>query len=79
MVSAETSCWEMEENSQIFNEDFYLPLYLPLWFHLFIDLVVFMTSLKIFENCATDASVCRLQLLVFQMVVFLKFKNKITK
>jgi hypothetical protein len=28
MISAETACWE---NSQIFNEDFYLPLYLPLW------------------------------------------------
>ncbi len=31
MISAETPCWEIERNSQIFNEDFYLPLYLPLW------------------------------------------------
>jgi hypothetical protein len=31
MVSAENPCWEWKENSQIFNEDFYLPLYLPLW------------------------------------------------
>ncbi len=23
--------WKWKENSQIFNEDFYLPLYLPLW------------------------------------------------
>jgi hypothetical protein len=29
MISAETVCWK--ENSQICNEDFYLPLYLPLW------------------------------------------------
>ncbi len=28
-----TPCWDtgIERNSQIFNEDFYLPLYLPLW------------------------------------------------
>jgi hypothetical protein len=32
VISAETGCWEIEkENSQIFNEDFYLPLGLPLW------------------------------------------------
>jgi hypothetical protein len=30
MISAETPCWEKKENSQIFNEDFFLPLYLPL-------------------------------------------------
>jgi hypothetical protein len=29
MISAETSCWEVE--SQLFNGDFYLLLYLPLW------------------------------------------------
>ncbi len=29
MISAETPLWQ--ENSQIFNEDFCLPLYLPLW------------------------------------------------
>jgi hypothetical protein len=29
VISAETACWEIE-NSQSFNEDFYLPLYLPL-------------------------------------------------
>jgi hypothetical protein len=29
----ETTCWEIlyRENSQIFNDDFYLPLYLPVW------------------------------------------------
>jgi hypothetical protein len=32
MISAESPCWEIERNSQIFNEDFYLPLYLPLCF-----------------------------------------------
>ncbi len=32
VISAETACREKIENSQIFNEDFYLPLYLPLWF-----------------------------------------------
>ncbi len=31
MISAETPYWEIERKSQIFNEDFYLPLYLPLW------------------------------------------------
>jgi hypothetical protein len=30
IISAETACWDIE-NSQIFNENFYLPLYLPLW------------------------------------------------
>jgi hypothetical protein len=30
MILAETAFWAIEENSQIFNEDFYLPLYLPL-------------------------------------------------
>ncbi len=30
VVAAETACWEIEENNQIFNEDFYLSLYLPL-------------------------------------------------
>jgi hypothetical protein len=31
MISAETSCWEIERKySQMFNADFYLPLYLPL-------------------------------------------------
>jgi hypothetical protein len=30
MISAETNCWDMKRNSQIFNKDFYLPLYLPL-------------------------------------------------
>jgi hypothetical protein len=28
--SITNSCWEIERNSQIFNEDFYLPLYFPL-------------------------------------------------
>jgi hypothetical protein len=28
VISAETACWEIEKNSQIFNEAFYLPLYL---------------------------------------------------
>jgi hypothetical protein len=32
VILAETAFWEIEKNSQIFNEDFYLPLYLPLWF-----------------------------------------------
>jgi hypothetical protein len=31
MISAETSCSEIEKNSQMFNEDFHLQLYLPLW------------------------------------------------
>ncbi len=31
VISAESTCWEIESNSQIFNGDFYLPLYLPLW------------------------------------------------
>ncbi len=31
MISAETACWDKKENSQIFNGDFYFPLYLPLW------------------------------------------------
>jgi hypothetical protein len=31
MTSAETPCWEIEKKSQIFTEDFHLPLYLPLW------------------------------------------------
>jgi hypothetical protein len=31
LISAETACWEIERKCQIFNEDFYLPLYLPLW------------------------------------------------
>jgi hypothetical protein len=30
VIAAETTCWEIEENSPIFNEDFYLLLYLPL-------------------------------------------------
>ncbi len=30
MISAETACWEIERNSQMFDEDFYLPLYLSL-------------------------------------------------
>jgi hypothetical protein len=30
MISAKTACWDIKENSQIFNEDFYLPLYFPL-------------------------------------------------
>ncbi len=38
MISAETPCWEMTENSKIFNEDFYLPLYLPLWFQLYLSM-----------------------------------------
>ncbi len=32
MISAVTPWWETEKNSQIFKEDFYLPLYLPLWY-----------------------------------------------
>jgi hypothetical protein len=31
MISAETACWDIE-NSQIFNENFYLPLYLSPWY-----------------------------------------------
>jgi hypothetical protein len=31
MISAETACWDIEENSQISNVDFYFALYLPLW------------------------------------------------
>jgi hypothetical protein len=31
MISAETACRDIEKNSKIFNEDFYLPLHLPLW------------------------------------------------
>jgi hypothetical protein len=30
MISAETACWDIERNSQIFDEDFYWLLYLPL-------------------------------------------------
>jgi hypothetical protein len=30
MISAETSCSEIEKNSQMFHEDFHLQLYLPL-------------------------------------------------
>jgi hypothetical protein len=30
MISAETACWDIDRNRQIFNEDVYLPLYLPL-------------------------------------------------
>jgi hypothetical protein len=30
VIFAESTCWEIESNSQIFNGDFYLPLYLPL-------------------------------------------------
>jgi hypothetical protein len=30
LLNFETSCWEIEKNSQMCNEDFYLPLYLPL-------------------------------------------------
>jgi hypothetical protein len=31
MILAETACWDIKRKySQIFNEDFYFPLYLPL-------------------------------------------------
>jgi hypothetical protein len=40
MISAETARWEMKETSQIFNEDFYLPLYLPLWWGLMRMIIV---------------------------------------
>jgi hypothetical protein len=30
MIPAETAFWDIKDR-QIFNEDFYLPLYLPLW------------------------------------------------
>jgi hypothetical protein len=40
LESAETACWGIERNSQIFNADFYLPLYLPLWLRLYRQVVL---------------------------------------
>jgi hypothetical protein len=44
VISAETTCWEIEENSQIFSEDFYLPLYFPACNHR-LDMEVDLHSL----------------------------------
>ncbi len=56
VIAAETTCWEIEENSPIFNEDFYLLLYLPLWYEIIyvsqwtVSLTGYLSTRNIIEN-----------------------------